>query len=72
MKRTYQGSCHCGDVRFEADVDLAEGTFRCNCTLCFKSRAWMAAVPALSFRLLAGHASRHDDFKTPPAETRHL
>ena len=133
MTKTYKGSCHCAAVRFEADVDLAAGSFKCNCSICYKSRAWMAAVPAGSFRLLAGKDSLrdyqfgkkrihhmfcttcgvrpfahgtdgkgnasyvvrvncldgvesaelvdlpvkyfnmlHDDFKTPPAETRHL
>lgn len=38
MKETYQGSCHCGKVKFEVDMDL-DHVRVCDCTLCRKRGA---------------------------------
>ena len=54
MKKTYHGSCHCGAIRYQASLDLAEGTGKCNCTYCSKIRNWSAR--ATDFELLAGEA----------------
>jgi hypothetical protein len=51
--RTYHGSCHCGAVAFEAELDLTE-VLQCNCSICAKKGALHRRVPKNRFRLLRG------------------
>jgi hypothetical protein len=49
----YEGSCHCGTVRFRATLAL-EGVMECNCSIDARVGGLLAPVAAEQFELLAG------------------
>lgn len=48
---TYQGSCHCGKVRFEVDAEI-DHVRVCDCSICRRRGALNHRVPKGSLRLL--------------------
>ena len=48
------GGCHCGAVRFEADVVAHVTILDCNCSICSKTGFRHLIVPHGDFRLLRG------------------
>jgi hypothetical protein len=66
-EQRYQGGCHCGALRYEADLDLEKGTMRCNCSLCEKVRAWFAFTPFDKFQMTKGGEANEIRYRwTPP------
>lgn len=56
----HQGSCHCGKVRYEVELDLAKPVISCNCSMCGRSGTLLAFVPEAHFTLLSGEDALRD------------
>jgi hypothetical protein len=53
MMETYEGGCHCGQVRFRVRGDLAN-VAECNCSICTMKGFLHLIVPRERFELLRG------------------
>lgn len=49
-----EGGCHCGAVRFEAEVPQPVEVLDCNCSICVRTGFRHLIVPHGDFRLVAG------------------
>ncbi len=55
----HAGGCHCGAVRYEAEVDLGS-TMTCNCSICQKKGSILTFTPADKFTLQQGENALTD------------
>jgi hypothetical protein len=58
--KTYQGSCHCGDVKYEVQIDLTQPATVCNCSMCGRTGTMLSFVPNTVFTLKSGADSLTD------------
>jgi len=58
--KKYQGSCHCGTVKYEVELDLSGPVLACNCSMCGRTGALMTFAPAAQFQLQTGEATLTD------------
>ena len=56
----YTGSCHCGKVRYRANLDLDAGVLTCNCSMCSRTGTMLAFIAADQFELQSGEESLTD------------
>ncbi|HEY4241342.1 MAG TPA: GFA family protein [Kofleriaceae bacterium] len=51
---TYNGSCHCGAVKFTVEADLDNPVLACNCSMCGRAGTLLTFVPDDKFTLVSG------------------
>lgn len=67
----HHGSCLCGDVQFEVQVDLSQGS-QCNCTICTKLGATGSLVKPAEFTLLSDKSKQASFTRNPEVGNRYF
>lgn len=51
---THRGSCHCGAVKYTAELDTDAEAIECNCSICGRSGTLLLFTPMDQFTLESG------------------
>lgn len=51
---SFEGSCHCGAVKFEVQASAPASAISCNCSHCRRKGFLLSFIPAQQFTLLQG------------------
>jgi hypothetical protein len=65
------GGCHCGAIRFEAEVPIAVTVLDCNCSICARTGFRHLIVPHEDFTL-RGDADRLTSYRFGTGAAEHL
>lgn len=57
---TKRGSCHCGNVQYQVEINLSEPVIECNCSHCQIKGLLLSFVPLDAFTLTQGQESLTD------------
>jgi hypothetical protein len=68
--QTYHGSCHCGDVSYDVQLDLGE-VVECNCSMCARAGTMLAFTGEGQFQLKSG-ADSLSDYQFAKKNIHHL
>jgi hypothetical protein len=69
--KTHVGGCHCGNVKFEVQTDLAK-VMECNCSHCAKRGFLLTFVPPEQFKLTHGNEGELRDYRFNKQRIAHL
>lgn len=76
MLKTYQGSCHCQQVKFQVKLDLSQGIRKCNCTYCYKTKYQKVFSKFEDLKITSGNEQLSDyrgpDSTWPPDAIHHF
>jgi len=70
VMKTWNGSCHCGKVRYTVESDLS-GAVTCNCSICQRAGHVLTFVATDKFTLLSG-AKEQTDYQFNKKHIHHL